>query len=225
MRILFPFHRTQPSSNSVPQNESGDTSIQLGSVSTTRRFTSSRDVSEPNSLGQPPTYNADEFFTLALGSLDAWLCNVTQLQAQVAQLCEKVSQLEKVHRLCASSSDVTHWENAAILSLSIQQKLLRVQLKVSNMDTLKAEFDISEQRIASIQEKGLLHSLIFVASRFKRLQDMHQNTCEDHLTNLIKKWKPDSTEGQRSRWIQGGEGSSRELSYNSFEVARRSCII
>ncbi|KAJ1501365.1 hypothetical protein HMI56_003279 [Coelomomyces lativittatus] len=60
-----------------------------------------------------------------------------------------------------------------------------------DMDTLKTEFDISEQRIATIQEKGLLHSLIFVASRFKRLQAIHVEKCYDHLNVLMKPYSPD----------------------------------
>ncbi|KNE66861.1 hypothetical protein AMAG_11341 [Allomyces macrogynus ATCC 38327] len=135
---------------------------------------------------RPPAYENEEFVTLAVGSLGAWLRDVSHLHSQIRQLNMQLAHLEDVQRECAATASPDPWNEATTVAESIQAKILQLHGKIINLDSLKTQFSASDNRIAATHERHLLQTLLTTVRQFRNLQSAHHDRTRDHFQRQLR---------------------------------------
>ncbi|KAI9168473.1 Plasma membrane t-SNARE, secretory vesicle fusion [Blastocladiella emersonii ATCC 22665] len=150
-------------------------------------------VVRPASIIEPPTYDNDNYVTLAVGSLDAWLRDVARLQVQVRLLHRDLLELDAVQRSCLTLAHGEPWVRAQSLADALQSRIAVLRSKISELDLLKTNFTPSDHRAATQQEKMLLGSLLDATNQFRNLQNAHADRTRDFFQRQLRIAKPDAS--------------------------------
>ncbi|ORZ36719.1 t-SNARE [Catenaria anguillulae PL171] len=153
--------------------------------------------------GVPPTYYADDFVILDVGSLDAWLRDVSRLQTQIRSVNRDLDQLERLQVSCmdAPGPGNSPWNRAETMAADVQARLGVIRSKVRNLSTLRSNsLSASDQRLANVHEQMLLHHLMDVTKRFMDMQHVHAQRTREVFQRQLKIAKPDITTSELD-WV------------------------
>ncbi|KAI9225140.1 t-SNARE [Blastocladiella britannica] len=165
---------------------------------------------EPEPLHTVPTYENDEYVTISVGSLDAWLRDVARVQAQVRSITRDLDALEAVQHACVvgpdpadstragggiddSAGSEDEWARAARLGAAAQARIEAVRARVNNLSNVRTHFSATDARLANAHQHMLLHQVMGVAGRLRGMQAAQQERAREAFLRMLKITKPDAS--------------------------------